>query len=58
VLLEGMEQDEEVPFRYEEQREIGPRKRENVDAGVSVIDITKFREELEADRKRRRGGGD
>jgi hypothetical protein len=47
-----------VPFRFEEETVVGPVTRENVDAGVDVIDITKFREELEADRRRRRDGGD
>lgn len=56
ALLEGMDEDENVPFRLDEEQVPGPTVRENVDAGVDVIDITRFRDELEADRRRKRGG--
>ncbi|MGH3300568.1 MAG: hypothetical protein ACRDOK_02600 [Streptosporangiaceae bacterium] len=48
-----------MPFRFEEETTAGgPVTRENVDAGMDVIDITKLRDDLEAGRRRRRDGGD
>lgn len=61
ALIEGLDQDEDVPVRFEEtggpqqQSAQGPTIRENVDAGVDVIDISAMRDELEA--ARQRGGG-
>lgn len=61
--LEGLAEDESVPFSWSEEPgdgEVtpgvsGPTIRENVDAGVKVIDLTAMRAELEADRARRQG---
>jgi len=57
AYLEGLDQDESVPFHME-QSEVpmagqpgGFRIRENVDAGVEVIDLTALRAELEAGRR-------
>lgn len=60
TYLEGLDQDESVPFRWE-IREDGPgvpgfKIRENVDAGVQVIDLNAMRAELEAGRRQQQGG--
>lgn len=55
TYLDGLEQDEEVPFAFKEADPFesgSPRIRENVDAGTDVIDLTKMRQELEAARGR------
>lgn len=53
--------DEDVPFRWQDDGELqpgaGPTVRENVDAGVDVINLTEMRQQLEADRAARQGGG-
>jgi hypothetical protein len=59
-----MSEDESVPFSWKDDAEpgevtpgvSGPTIRENVDAGVKVIDLAAMRAELEADRDRRKGG--
>ena len=58
ALLEGLENDESVPFGFEPAAEApaGPRVRENVDAGMSVIDLAAMRAQLEAARAARAGG--
>lgn len=56
-----MAEDESVPFSWkDEPGEVtpgvsGPQIRENVDAGVKVIDLTAMRAELERERARRQG---
>lgn len=62
AYLEGLDQDESVPFHMEVSEMPmlagapgGFRVRENVDAGVEVIDLTALRAELEAGRRK---GGD
>jgi hypothetical protein len=47
-----------VPFNWSEdgEGEAGPARREGVDAGVEVIDLTRMREQLEADRARQQQG--
>jgi hypothetical protein len=46
-----------VPFGYSDDGEDLPfTRREAVDAGTDVIDLAKMRDELEADRERRRKG--
>jgi hypothetical protein len=62
AYLEGLDQDESVPFAMQ-QSEMpmaglpgGFRVRENVDAGVEVIDLSAMRAELEAGRRQKGGG--
>lgn len=61
AYLEGLDQDESVPFSMQETElpaagaPGGFSVRENVDAGVDVIDLTALRRELEAGRQK--GGG-
>jgi hypothetical protein len=57
--MEGLSEDESVPLNFNESSPVvqpgsgaGPQVRENVDAGVAVIDLEKMRLDLEA----RRGG--
>lgn len=63
MYLEGLAEDESVPFSWSEEPDdptpgvSGPKTRENVDAGIDVLDLTKFRQELEAERASRQGGG-
>lgn len=65
AYLEGLDQDESVPFRMEEGQQGpgflgmpgGPKIRENVDAGVEVIDLSAMRAELEAARQAKGGDG-
>jgi len=60
VHLEGMTEDEDIPFRMVEGSGAegltpgmqGPTIRENVDAGVKVIDLAKMKEELEELRRK------
>ena len=63
AYLEGLDQDESVPFSMEVSDLPSPlgapsgfKVRENVDAGVKVIDLTAMRTELEAARQQK--GGD
>jgi hypothetical protein len=62
MFLEGLAEDESVPFQWGDEPEdptpgvAGPEHRENVDAGMKVFDLTKFREELEAERASKGGG--
>jgi hypothetical protein len=60
TYLDGLEADENVPFKFDDGgadsgQAAGPAVRENVDAGVDVIDLTAFRADLEAMREK---GGD
>lgn len=60
AYLEGLEQAEDVPFATSQGSggmADGPVVRENVDAGVDVIDLSKMRAELEEIRRARKGGG-
>jgi hypothetical protein len=63
TYLEGLAQDENVPLSINEDDVagasggIGPTVRENVDAGVSVINLSEMKNELEAARARREAGG-
>jgi hypothetical protein len=71
VYLEGLEQDPEVPLTFDQGGSggdaggvfaglpagQGPQIRENVDAGVDVIDLSAMRRELEASRRHRPGEG-
>jgi hypothetical protein len=65
VYLDGLDADQDIPFKRGEDAgafgggEVapgmdGPTIRENVDAGVAVIDLAKMRAELEADPRSRR----
>jgi hypothetical protein len=62
AYLEGLDEDESVPFRMQESEAPMPgtpggfRVRENVDAGVEVIDLNAMRESLEAARHQKGGG--
>jgi hypothetical protein len=56
ALLEGLAEDESVPFRYEATATQpfgaqGPRVRTNVQTGADVIDLTAMLDGLEAGRK-------
>lgn len=58
ALLEGLENDDSVPFGFSESGGdemtpgvAGPTVRSNVDAGTSVIDLAAMRAELEGARK-------
>ena len=59
--LDGLAEDESVPFTWKEETGeltpgmAGPVRRENVDAGTDVIDLTAMRAELEAERAKRGG---
>jgi len=61
VYLEGMQQDESVPMHERVPEDdlsatgAGPVVRENVDAGVDVIDLSKLRAELDRAREVARG---
>lgn len=62
AYLDGLEEDETVPLSFEggtgelPTGTDGPTIRENVDAGVKVIDLTAMRKDLEAARAARGGG--
>jgi hypothetical protein len=64
TYLEGLDQDESVPFAMQEAAEWsgptgappGVQVRQNVDAGAEVINLTAMMAELEAGRRQQRGG--
>jgi hypothetical protein len=60
TYLDGLSEDEEIPFRMQADAgrrfRPGPGTREGVDAGVKVIDLTAMREELETLRRQQAAG--
>ena len=66
TYLQGLSEDPDVPFKIQEEdpdaifgtdedgQRAGPLVRENVDAGVDVIDLAAMKAELEAGRAQRR----
>lgn len=58
AILDFMAQAEDIPFSWAAESmpsDQGPTVRENVDAGVGVIDLIAMRDELEAQRAKRAG---
>lgn len=61
MYLEALDEDEEIPFKFDAPGEVptgddGPKTREKVDIGADVLDISVMRAELEEARRARRGG--
>lgn len=62
AYLDGLSEDENVPLTFQDSGPEGfpegmsPNIRK-ADAGTDVIDLKKMREDLEADRARKAGGG-
>lgn len=56
AYLEGLEEDQEVPFGWSEEGTdsgLPFTRREAVDAGTDVIDLAAMRDQLETDRRNR-----